>query len=88
MEKEDTGKDSEQTLVCRGDDFVEWLKRAGLPTEQVKRIIIDLTVGEVAMIYIEKFCSTKILKVQSPDLSKGTEIVVLDKEATSEKDEK
>lgn len=58
-------------VSCTGEKLTEWLRKTGIVVEGqlCSRVIIDLTVGNPARVYVEQFGDQKIFEVEPPDLS-------------------
>ncbi len=67
-------------IAMPSDELFDWLLDAcGLDKDasQVRRIVIDVAVGNGVKVYVEGFATEKILQVKPPDL-RGAKITVLD----------
>ena len=60
-------KENDRPLLCTEGILTEWLERAGIPCDTASRIIIDLKVGCIAKVYIERFGTKAFIKVEPPD---------------------
>ncbi len=53
-------------VASQPKEILDWLRMAGILTEDandhVSRVIIDVKVGEVVKVYIERFADEKLLK--------------------------
>lgn len=45
----------------------EWLKRIGIDTREVTRVVIDIAVNEVVQIYIQRHADKRLLDVHLPE---------------------
>lgn len=43
-----------------------WLKEVGIPADNVRRVVIDISVDDAAMVYIEQYGEESILDVTPP----------------------
>ncbi len=59
-------------------DFVRWLKLAGIDSELVKRVVIEISAREPVMIFVELYGSEKMLSVEPPEELRGAVVRVLD----------
>lgn len=58
-----------------GEELMDWLKAEGLPIDECRRVIIDITVGAPVVIYVEKYGTHAMLELLPPDI-KAAQIVV------------
>ncbi len=78
MEESYTGeppdKPNRPRVIMGGHPIVEWLKQAGIPTERVTRVVIDLRIAQPVRIYIEQLGSEKMLKPSLTLALRGAEV--------------
>ncbi|KKL89165.1 hypothetical protein LCGC14_1917460 [marine sediment metagenome] len=53
-----------------GSDQVlqDWLKAAGIPFDNARRIIIDICIDDIVKVYVEGYSDGKILEVTPPEI--------------------
>jgi len=50
-------------MVISGNQFIKGLCELGICNELTRRVVIDATVGEVIMVYVEQYGSKDLLQV-------------------------
>lgn len=65
-------------MVARSEEFVRWLKLAGIDSELTRRIVIEVPLGGLVTIYVELYGSEKMLSVEPPEELRGAVVRVLD----------
>lgn len=60
-----------ETQIVTQQALVDWLRRAGIPVDEVRRVIIDAKVDDAVRVYIEQYGTDRMFKVEPPDLSKA-----------------
>lgn len=66
-----------EVLLGHDMTIVEWLKKSGIDTNHVSRVVIDMAVEEPVRIYIERYATEKMfLDVDPPDL-RGAEVRIV-----------
>lgn len=64
--------DKPAILICPSPALNKWLKDAGIPVgddEKICRVVIDMKVGEVVHVYVERMGDDRIIKVTPPSMA-------------------
>ena len=67
----DTPKSTDPAFVVNEGELCEWLKKCGILCDhnKVRRVIVDLQIGNRAAVYLETYGKRAIFDVPPPDLS-------------------
>lgn len=67
-------------LLCGTDpEVLEFVKALGLEPGKVRRLVLDITVAQAAILYVEQYASRKAIKLLA-DLPKAPKVVIVDSE--------
>lgn len=61
--------------IISGDQLAQALIKAGIIPENTRRVVIDITAGQAARLYVEEYGTEALLDLIPPNIE-GAEIIV------------
>jgi hypothetical protein len=58
-------------------EFLDWIKKAGIVPELARRVVIDIPRNGPVLIYVELYGSAELLKVEPPPELLGAKVSIL-----------